>query len=165
MKRLTILRHAKSSWSNAALADSNRPLSQRGERDAPEMGNRLARHGLKPDLILSSPAVRARQTAERVAAALKYPAEDIRYESAIYLARPGELLDVLAGINDGIDDLVLVGHNPGLTELANMMLPELALHNLPTAGAVAIDADVTSWRHIDAGPFRLRLYDFPKNAA
>ena len=128
------------------------------------MGQRLAGHGLHPDLILSSPAVRARQTAERIALALNYPAEDIRYETAVYLARPGEVLGVLASVNDGIDDLVLVGHNPGLTQLANMMLPDLAMQNLPTAGAVVIDADVTSWRHIDAGPFRLRLFDFPKNA-
>ena len=128
------------------------------------MGKRLAGHGLHPELILSSPAARARQTAELIAPALNYPAADIRYETAVYLARPGELLRVLAGVNDGIDDLVLVGHNPGLTQLANMMLPDLAVQNLPTAGAVVIDVDVTSWRHIDAGPFRLRLFDFPKNA-
>lgn len=129
------------------------------------MGQRLARHGSKPDLILSSPAVRARQTAELIALALDYPADDLRCDAAVYLARPGELLKVLANVDDGIGELILVGHNPGMTELANMMLPGLALPNLPTAGAVAIDADVAHWRRIDAGPFKLRFYDFPKNAA
>jgi phosphohistidine phosphatase len=164
VKRLTILRHAKSSRSDDRLADRERLLSQRGERDAPQMGKRLARHGLKPDLILSSPAVRARQTAERVALALNYRADDIRYDAALYLASPGDLLEVLANVNDGIDELILVGHNPGMTQLANMMLAELKLNNLPTAGAVAIDTGVPSWGQIDAGAFSLRFYDYPKNA-
>lgn len=127
------------------------------------MGKRLAGHGLRPDLILSSPAVRARQTAEFVAQALDYPPSDIRYDAAVYLARPVELLEVLASVNDGIDELILVGHNPGMTELVNTMLPELALPNLPTAGAVAIDADIDSWRQIAAEFCSLRVYDFPKS--
>jgi phosphohistidine phosphatase len=163
VKRLTLLRHAKSSWADTNLSDSERPLSNRGRRDAPEIGVRLGRRGLKPDLILSSPAVRARQTAELVAEALAHGSRDIRYEPAIYLASPGELLSVLASVNDGIGELILIGHNPGMTALANMLLSDLSLGNLPTAGAVAIDCDLISWRHIDAGSFSLRFYDYPKN--
>jgi phosphohistidine phosphatase len=129
------------------------------------MGVRLARHGLSPDLILSSPAIRARQTAERVAIALNYPSENIHYDDALYLASPGQMLEVLTHVSDGIDELILVGHNPGMTQLANMMIADLALDNLPTAGAVAINADIANWRQIDAGPFSLRLYDYPKNPA
>jgi phosphohistidine phosphatase len=164
MKRLTIFRHAKSSWSDDALSDHERPLSERGRRDAPAMGLRLAQHGLRPDLILSSTAVRARQTAASLADTLAYPTTEIRHDAALYLASPGDLLRVLANLNDGIGDVILVGHNPGMTALVNMMLPTIALGNLPTAGAVAVDAEVAGWRGIDTGPFRLRFYDYPRKS-
>jgi phosphohistidine phosphatase len=163
VKRLTLLRHAKSSWADDRLADQDRPLSKRGFADAPVMAERLVARGLKPELILSSPAERARQTAEFVASAFRPSSPAIRQDPAIYLATPGELLRVLAAVSDQINELVLVGHNPGMTELANLMLPDLALTNLPTAGAVAIDCDTDSWREIDAAGFSLRFYDYPKN--
>lgn len=164
MKRLTLLRHAKSSWDETGLDDHDRPLAARGLRDAPRMGKRLAAHGIAPDAIFSSSAVRARQTAELVAPLLGLDRTGIRIEPAIYLASPGELLAVLARIDDAIEELVLVGHNPGLTLLANMLLPDLALANLPTAGAVAIDCDTATWSGIDAAGFELRVCDYPKKS-
>jgi len=165
VKSLTLLRHAKSSWTDQGLADSERPLSKRGLRDAPGMGERLVQRGLKPDLILSSPATRAHQTAEYIAAGFESSGIEIRLEPSIYLASPGQLLKTLSNVSDAIDTLVLIGHNPGLTQLANMMLSDLALSNLPTAGAVAIDCDMESWRNIESERFSLRFYDYPKNAA
>jgi phosphohistidine phosphatase len=163
VKRLTLLRHAKSSWAEHGLADDDRPLSNRGRHDAPRMGERLAARGLQPDLILSSPAVRARQTAALAAPAFRHAVIETRFESDIYLASPGELLRVLSHVDDTFHDILLVGHNPGLTTLANMLLPELALNNLPTAGAVSVDCATESWHEIDAARFSLRFYDFPKN--
>lgn len=162
MKRLTLLRHAKSSWKDDNLSDIDRPLAKRGLRDAPAMGQRLALKGLSPELLLSSSAVRTRQTAELVQPFFKNPSPKLTLEPAIYLARPGELLGVLAAVSDDIDELVLIGHNPGFTQLANMLLPDLALGNLPTAGAVAIDCETQSWRHLDRAQFKLRFYDYPK---
>lgn len=162
MKRLTLLRHAKSSWDDSGIDDHDRPLAARGLRDAPRMGRRLAAHGIAPDAIVSSSAVRARQTAGLVASALGLGEDDILIEPAIYLASPGELLGVLSRIDDAIDELVLVGHNPGLTLLANRLLPNLRLDNLPTAGAVAIDCDTAAWSGLDAAGFRLHACDYPK---
>jgi len=163
MKRVTLFRHAKSSWDNEKLSDHDRPLSARGRRDAPRMGERLAKRGLAPTLLLTSSAVRARQTAKLIAPALTNAKLATRIEPRIYLASPGQLFAILADVEDSVDELVLVGHNPGLTELANRLLPDLALDNLPTAGAVAIDCAMDSWSGIDAGPFTLRFHDYPKN--
>ena len=163
MKRLTLLRHAKSSWDQAGLDDHDRPLAERGRRDAPRIGERLTRRGLRPDLVLSSTALRARETAELVSAALGGGSRPkLALEPRIYLASPDELLAVLAGIDDAVGELVLVGHNPGLTELVNTLLPDLKLANLPTAGAVAIDCDTDRWQTIDAARFAHRFSEFPK---
>jgi len=127
------------------------------------MGRRLAARGASPGLILSSTAVRARETAELVAAELEPPQRRIDRDPRIYLASPGELLQVIAGLDDAIDDVVIVGHNPGLTQLANMLVPSLALTNLPTTGVVAIECDTPAWGEIDSARFSLRFYDYPKN--
>ena len=163
MKQLTLLRHAKSSWDDSRLPDHDRPLAGRGRRDAPRMGERLARRGLEPDLLLTSSAKRARETAELVKAQLNDAAPALRVEPKIYLATPGELLAVIASVEDAVDSLVVIGHNPGFTRLANLLLPDLELLNLPTAGVVCIECDIPRWGEIDAGERRLKFYDFPKN--
>lgn len=164
MKRLTLLRHAKSSWSDGSLADIDRPLAKRGLRDAPRMADRLAQRGVKPDLILTSSARRARQTAELVEPALRRGRSlEIRVDPEIYLAGTGKLLDIVSALEDELDDVVLIGHNPGLTQLANTLLPTLRLANLPTAGSVGIDCAATNWRDVDSAVRSLRFYDYPKN--
>jgi len=163
MKRLILLRHAKSSWDDDSLADHERPLSPRGRDDAPEMGRRLARLGVAPDLLLTSSARRARATAERIAAELPPDRRRIVLEPALYLASPGEMLAVIAGVDDACTELLLVAHNPGLTRLGNMLVPALRLSNLPTAGVIGIACATDSWAGIDAARFELLYYDFPKN--
>ena len=163
MKRLILLRHAKSSWSEHGLADSERPLSGRGERDAPRMGARLHARGVRPDLVLSSPALRARSTAKLVARALDYADDAIRLDAALYLAAPEEILAVIAAQTDAVGCLLVVGHNPGLTELANFLLPELELANLPTAGTVVVDCATERWTEVRGAQRRLVYYDYPKN--
>lgn len=164
MKRLILLRHAKSSHPEDGMPDAERPLSGRGERDAPRMGARLRERGIHPDLVLSSPALRARRTAKLVAGALDYPPEDVRLDASLYLAAPEEILAVVAAQADEIDCLLVVGHNPGLTELANALLPELNLSNLPTAGTVAVDCATATWADVRAAQRRLFYYDSPKSS-
>lgn len=163
MKRLTLIRHAKSSWKDDSLADHERPLSKRGERDAPLMGERMRARGARPSLIVSSPAVRARQTAQIIADCLGYPREFLHYASALYLASPHTLLATAAGQDDRHADVVLIAHNPGLLELARQLLPDWRHDNLPTTGIVAVDFDTQRWAEITSTPAHGVFYDYPKN--
>jgi phosphohistidine phosphatase len=148
MKTLLLLRHAKSSWSNDSLADFDRPLNDRGQRDAPRMGRLLAQLDVIPDLIISSAANRAAATAERVAQAAGYEGE-IRRTEELYLADPDDYLAVAQSVEDKITSLMLVGHNPGLEELVGL----LSGHDehLPTAALAAFRVDVNRWRDLAAG--------------
>ncbi|MDX1563408.1 MAG: histidine phosphatase family protein [Gammaproteobacteria bacterium] len=161
--RLILLRHAKSSWTESGLSDHDRPLAKRGFNDAPNMGARLANRGVHPGLILTSSALRARQTAALAASAWDPHEIKIAVDPAIYLATPGQMLAVIAKQSDSVQELLLIGHNPGMTQLANAMLPSLSLQNLPTAGAVAIDCDVEHWADIESAAYMLAFYDYPKN--
>lgn len=163
-KRVTLLRHAKSSHHNLSLNDHDRPLNPRGERDAPVMGRRLTHKGGRPTLILTSTAVRARQTARLFAQAIGYPIEFIQSERELYLADPDIILDVIAGQDDAFDDLVVCGHNPGMTQLASD-LSGTYIDNVPTCGLVVVVAEIDRWDQL--GPSRCELidFDYPKNTS
>ena len=163
MKRLVLLRHAKSSWSDDRLADAERPLTERGERDAPRIGARLRERGIRPDLVLSSPAVRARSTAKLAAQALSLGPGAIRIESSLYLAAPEEVMAIVLAQAENVGCLLVVGHNPGLTELVHLLLPDFGLADLPTAGTVVIDFAAERWSEAGNSGRRLVCYDFPKN--
>jgi len=162
VKQLILFRHAKSSWDDD-VADVDRPLAGRGERDAPRMGKRLDARHARPDLIIASHATRAQSTAELVAKALGIKRKEIKIENALYLASPDDILGVVRGLDDSLSCVLVVGHNPGLTELVNRLLPELALDNLPTSGAVAIELSTTTWRNAATAGAKLAYYDYPKN--
>ncbi len=164
MKTLTIVRHAKSSWSDTGLSDRERPLNKRGLRDAPIMGDRIAAMGIRPSLICSSPAVRAWTTAKSVAKALNYPLEFLQREDRLYLASVNDILDVLVAQDPGFNSIMLFGHNPGLTEFANVLQPGIT-GNLPTAGVVAAQFDRDDWNLYETPDCELIAYDFPKNPA
>lgn len=163
MKTLTIVRHAKSSWDDAALRDRDRPLNSRGKRDAPMMGKRIAAAGIRPSLIVSSPAVRAWKTARAIARALTYPLEFLQREDDLYMASLDDLLDVVGAQDNKFNNLMIVAHNPGLTTFANYLSPGLT-NNLPTAGVVCVAIDQDDWTLHTRPPTELVLFDFPKNA-
>jgi len=165
VKRLTLFRHAKSSWNDPRLPDNERPLSSRGERDAPAMTARLAARGERPDLILTSHALRATATARVIAQGLGCPDDIVRIDRRLYLAPPQVLLDVLREQDDADHHVLVVGHNPGLTEAANRLLPTLACDNLPTSAVVAIAVDTDRWAELGPTACRLLYYDYPKNVA
>ncbi|TMH58242.1 MAG: histidine phosphatase family protein, partial [Betaproteobacteria bacterium] len=121
MKTLFLIRHAKSSRDDPALADKDRPLNDRGQRDAPKMGKRLAKRHVAPDLILSSPATRALKTAQIIAKKLDYKRKNILVNDRLYAVEASELLDVLRKLGDAVECAMLVGHNPELTELAHRL--------------------------------------------
>ena len=162
MKTLTLVRHAKSSWKDTSLADRDRPLNKRGEQDAPEMGRRIVAAGIRPSLIVSSPAVRAWTTARIIADAIGYPREFLQRDKTLYLASVNGILDVIVAQDPGFNSLMLVGHNPGFTDFANYLVPGLT-NNLPTAGVVSVQLDSDDWSLYDKPGVELLLYDFPKN--
>jgi len=161
MKELFILRHAKSSWDDPTLSDFERPLNERGRRDAPMMGEHLAEMGIKPDLIVASPAKRAKKTAKIVAGKLGYDTEKIRWEESIYEASPQALLYLVCALPDDAKRVMLVGHNPGFTMLANM-LGDVAIDNIPTAGVVGIAFDAKSWDEACRMKGHTLFFEYPK---
>lgn len=157
MNTLFLVRHAKSSWGDPTLPDRERPLNERGKRDAPQMGKRLADLGVKPDVILSSPARRALKTARMLAVELAYRREDIRVDERLYASDPEVLLQVVRELGEGKKCVLLVGHNPELTELAHRF--SRAITHMPTCavGEFAFAAD--SWPDAFAGkPARAALH-------
>jgi phosphohistidine phosphatase len=161
MKTLTIVRHAKSSWEDTNLRDRERPLNKRGKRDAPEMGRRIQEAGIRPSLILASPAVRAWKTAKAIADAINYPREFLQKEEALYLASVDRILDVIVAQDNNFNNLLIVGHNPGFTEFANFLVPGLT-HNLPTAGVVSVEIEQDDWSLYESPAAKLILHDWPK---
>jgi phosphohistidine phosphatase len=147
VKRLLILRHAKSSWADSSIDDWQRPLNDRGRRDAPRAGEWLRARGLIPDIIISSDAVRARSTAEAVATASGY-SQEIVSEPALYHATPEDVIDVLNGVDDEARAVLIVGHNPGLEDLVSRLAGES--HGMPTAAVFVFDVPITRWRDLDA---------------
>jgi phosphohistidine phosphatase len=164
MKTLTIVRHAKSSWENAALPDRQRPLNRRGERDAPVMGRRIKEAGIRPSLIVSSPAERAWSTAKIIAREINYPREFLQREEALYHASLDTILDVICAIDNGFNNLMLCGHNPGLTTFANFLSPGIT-DNLPTTGVLCVNVAQDDWSLYRQPATELVLYDYPKKAA
>ena len=112
MKILTLVRHAKSSWSNPKLSDRQRPLNKRGKRDAPVMGKRIVQHGIRPSLIISSPATRAWSTAKIIAKEISYPIEFLQREDALYHASLDGFLEVVSEQDQEFNSIMVVGHNP-----------------------------------------------------
>jgi phosphohistidine phosphatase len=162
MKRLTLVRHAKSSWKDPELADFDRPLSKRGKQDAPLMGERLAGLNPRPELIISSPAKRARKTAKLIARELELPDDRLILETEIYEAEPEILLKMVRGLDDRWAHVLLVGHNPGLTELGNL-LADCGIANIPTCGVLCLDFDAEAWKSLGPRSGTLIFYDYPKN--
>ncbi len=162
MKILTLVRHAKSSWKDTSLADRDRPLNKRGRRDAPEMGRRIAAAGIRPSLIVSSPAVRAWTTAKIIADEIGYPREFLQRDRNLYLATVNGILDVIVAQDNGFNSLMLVGHNPGFTDFANYLVPGLT-NNMPTAAVVSVELDTDDWSLYDKPGTKLLFHDFPKN--
>jgi phosphohistidine phosphatase len=162
MKTLTLVRHAKSSWDHPGLTDFERPLNQRGIRDAPRMGSRLAARNEPPQSIISSPAVRALTTAKVIASALGYRAAGIIADERLFHAYSEQLLDVIRGFDASLRHVMLVGHNPGLTNLVEQ-LAQAGIANIPTCGIVVIDFSIDHWRDLSDGAGELLLFDYPKN--
>jgi len=161
MKTLYLIRHAKSDRSDETLSDYDRPLNKRGMKDAPLMGSYLADKGIRPDLILSSPALRAQTTALAIARALSYPPDAIRFEHDLYACNAQTILSIIRGVSDDIDTLFVFGHNPEFTECANL-ITDGDIDNIPTCGVVEMRLKENNWKSIGENSAELRSFEFPK---
>jgi phosphohistidine phosphatase len=161
LKRLYLIRHAKSSWSNLKISDFDRPLNQRGKREAPLMAQRLAKYGVCPDALISSPAKRARTTAEIVAKGVNYPLKQICFDDSVYTSETVDLLQVLRKTTDQVETAFLVGHNYAITDLAVLLTGEY-IRKIPTSGIVAMDLSVDSWAEVGPGKGAMLFFDFPE---
>ena len=159
--RLLICRHAKSSWQDTSLHDFDRPLNKRGERDALKIGRRLAQLGVRPDLIMTSPAARAFATACHFARQLGIPSELIQCNPTQYAASVPELISLIRTVDSGVGTLMLVGHNPESTGLANA-LGGLSIENIPTSGIVTLAFSGCTWTDFTAGSGTLVFFDYPR---
>ena len=162
MKTLFIVRHAKSSWKYPELDDFERPLNKRGKKDVPVMGRFLKAKNINPDLIISSPAVRAASTARVLAEILSYPLSRIIFDNQIYEADSESLFNIVSGLNENVKNVILIGHNPSLTSFANTIADHF-VGNIPTCGIFCTELDISSWSEISEKCGTLKFFEFPKN--
>ncbi len=161
MKRLFLVRHAKSSWEDPSLDDIDRPLNTRGEKNAPEMGERLKKQGILPDLLISSPARRASSTAKKIAKKIEYSKKDILINEDLYHGSDAMLINIVKTLDDTANSVMLFGHNPGFTYFANQLC-NINISNIPTAGIVAIEFQIDTWSEAELGNGELVFFDYPK---
>ena len=162
MKTIILVRHAKSSWKDLSLEDFDRPLNKRGKRNAPFMGEKLKARHIMPDLILSSPAKRARKTATAIAKAIAYPKKKIIFDDNMYHASATYLFKMVRNLDDQHETSMLFGHNPDLNNVANMWLKQNPVHNMVTTGVYCIKFNVNQWQEVRQGKGESVFYDYPK---
>jgi phosphohistidine phosphatase len=162
MKTIILVRHAKSSWKDPRLEDFERPLNKRGKRDAPLMGEKLKERQILPDQILSSPAKRARKTADLIAEAIGYPRKNIQLVDKMYHCGASDLLALLKKLDDKHTSVMLFGHNPEFVDFAGMMLKPGPVQAIPTTGVYCIRFPVDSWKKVQKGKGESVFFDYPK---
>ncbi|HKJ80683.1 MAG TPA: histidine phosphatase family protein [Ignavibacteriaceae bacterium] len=161
MKNLYLVRHAKSSWENKNLPDFERTLNDRGKRDAPFMAKLLKDKKLLIDLIHSSPAVRAFTTAKIFANEFNIPEENIVKNESIYEAVRRDLLKIITETDNSINNLMLFGHNPGITYLSNYLC-DFETDNIPTCGIICMQLDFDSWKYLGNKSCNFKFFEYPK---
>jgi phosphohistidine phosphatase len=163
MKSLLLIRHAKSSWDDLSLSDFDRPLNHRGKKDAPEMAERLLEKKINIDAFVSSPAKRARKTAEIFSKTFGHDKDDVQLKDELYEASQRQFEEVVASLSNDYDTVAIFSHNPGITEYANA-LTSARIDNIPTTGVFAVTANANDWQTFSKSPKELWFFDFPKNA-
>jgi len=162
MKQLTIVRHAKAGWGDATLSDFQRPLNERGLKDSVTMAQRLLAQGLVPQCLVTSPALRALTTAQQFAETLSLASSAFTTDKNIYEASNDRLHDVVWGLDDRYDDIMLVGHNPGLSDLVRSLV-SAGIDELSTCEIIVVQFDCEQWHEIGPGSGRISFNDLPRN--
>lgn len=164
MKQLLLVRHAKSDWGNPGLDDFDRPLNERGKKDAPAMAKRLLGKKLGIDLIISSPAKRAAKTAQAFAEIFDIKKSHIIFHPDLYLAPPAVFFRILRELDSQAKTVALFSHNEGITDFANQ-LTETRIDNIPTCGVFAVKAETDTWQSFPEARKEFWFFDYPKLSA
>ena len=163
--RLTLVRHAKTEPARHGQEDWDRALESRGQRDAPEMARRLKQYSPKPERILSSPAVRAITTATIMARELGVSAQKVQQDERLYLASPKDMLAVIRELGERARHLMVVGHNPGITEFADRISSERSVDNLPTCAVYSLQFEIAAWSELQWDSGVDAELDYPKRSS
>lgn len=161
MKTIYLVRHAKSSWDNGALRDIERPLNERGLKDAPMMAKMMHNRRVQPDLIVSSPAIRALTTAAYFKIELGVAAEDFWIRDEIYEAMSMTIVQLIGTLPESVETVMLFGHNPTFTDVANLFSKNY-IDNVPTCGVVCIKSEAANWPSVSAQNSTVAEVFFPK---
>jgi len=164
MKTIYIVRHAKSSWNAIGMPDEQRPLLEKGKKRTQKVIDLLDKNQIKVDLIISSHTVRALETAKILANALKYPIGKIKIDSQIYHANGNDILNQLYGLPDRYESVMIIGHNPSLTDFVNLFLKS-PIENLPTSGVVSFTFETDNWEKLAIAGRKTNFILFPKELA
>jgi len=162
MKRLIMVRHAKSDWGDLTLKDFDRPLNKRGKENAPDMGNRLKNRHYYVDTIISSSSKRTKQTSKRVADAMGFDKDKIIWEDGLYHANSSKIREFIYTIDSDIESVMIVCHNTGITDFVNSLCGYVT-DNLPTCGMVAFEIDCKKWKKFDEADKKLVFFDYPRS--
>ena len=162
MKKIILVRHGKSAWDQPFLADHDRPLAERGLKDVPKMAKRLRKRGVAPDLLLSSTATRAMQTAELTAKELEISKDKIHQDKNLYHASPHTILKSIRMQPDSVQTLLVFGHNPGFNDLITYLGGDI--DNLPTSGQFGFKLNSNHWSDLSSDTAEIWFMDYPKKS-
>jgi phosphohistidine phosphatase len=162
MKTVLLIRHAKSSWENFTIPDFERPLNDRGKKDAPKMAERIYSRGIGIDTFISSPAKRAKKTAEIFAKKFEVKKDDIVFVPDLYHAGDKTYYEVIKNAPGKSKTIAIFSHNPGITDFANS-LTTTHIDNMPTCSVFAVKADIKEWKEFETSPKEFYFFDFPKS--
>jgi len=156
------VRHAKSSWDLATLNDFDRSLNERGKKDAPVMAQRLLDRKIDINIFVSSPAKRAKKTAELFCSIYKKDKEQIIFVPALYHASINTFFEVVSQLNDDYNCVAIFSHNPVITEFVNQLVENITIENMPTCGVFAVKTSITKWKEFSTSKKELLFFDYPK---
>lgn len=161
-KTLLVIRHAKSSWDIGTLNDFERPLNDRGKKDAPEMAQRLKEKKIKIDAFVASPAKRAKKTAELFCGEYGRKEDEIIFISKLYHAPSDVFFEVIDELDNSFNTVAIFSHNPGITDFVNLLIPEIRLDNMPTCGIFAVSISSNKWTDFKKSKREFLFFDYPK---
>ncbi len=163
MKTVILIRHAKSSWDDITIDDFDRPLNDRGKKDAPDMAQRLKKRDQEIDAFISSPAKRAKKTATIFAEEFKFDKDNIIFHDYLYMASPENFYKAIASAPKKANSIAIFSHNPGISDFANE-LTNARIDDMPTCSIFAVSADIKQWEDFQGSPRKFLFFDYPKSA-